>query len=315
MSFLRRISTRHLIMLCAAVVAAAAAGTALAIAAGSGGPRPPAKPLDAAVQDAVTAPAVEGVTARIKFTNNLIDSASLQGTDPLLSGATGRLWAAKDGRVRLELQSSGGDAQLVSDGTSFWVYDAASRTVYRGRLPHHADTAKGAEQPPTLKEIDDAIAKIAEHWDLSGAEPSNVAGLPAYTVRLAPKHDGGLLGSAALAWDAARGTPLRAAVYAQGHTDPVLELEATQVSFGPVSGSAFDVSPPAGAKTVDLSPASKPSDRADHQGEKPITGLSAVRQKVGFDVSAPAQLVGLPRGDVRATGGTERPTGDRDLRA
>ena len=42
------------------------------------------------------------------------------------------------------------------------------------------------------------------------------AGQPAYTVRIAPKHDGGLLGAAELAWDAARGVPLRVAVYAAG---------------------------------------------------------------------------------------------------
>src|SRR5436190_2113065 len=83
--------------------------------------------------------------------------------------ATGRLWAARDGRVRLELQSSGGDAQIVSDGTSFWVSDAKSRTVYRGRLQHHAGGATKTEQPPTLKQVTDSIAKLAEHWNVSGA--------------------------------------------------------------------------------------------------------------------------------------------------
>ena len=62
------------------------------------------------------------------------------------------------------------------------------------------------------------------------------AGQPSYTVRIAPKDDGGLLGAAELAWDAARGVPLRAAVYAQGTQDPVLELEATDIAYGPIAG-------------------------------------------------------------------------------
>jgi hypothetical protein len=61
------------------------------------------------VHDALAAPAVDGVTARITFTNHLIDAASLQGSDPLLTGAKGRLWATGD-KLRLELQASGATA-------------------------------------------------------------------------------------------------------------------------------------------------------------------------------------------------------------
>ena len=31
--------------------------------------------------------------------------------------------------------------------------------------------------------------------NLSGAIPTSIAGRPAYTVRISPKHDGGLLGA------------------------------------------------------------------------------------------------------------------------
>ena len=51
---------------------------------------------------------------------------------------------------------------------------------------------------------------------LSAAAPSNVAGRKAYTVTASPKEKGGLLDSVQIAWDAARGVPLRAAVYAKG---------------------------------------------------------------------------------------------------
>src|SRR3954449_4727881 len=114
---LRTASTRRLLTI-VAVLVAAIAGAGIAEAALTGAPKPAPKPLDRAVYDAATAKPVEGVTARIKFTNNLLPSGSLpQDTaSPVLTGASGRLWLSNDGRVRLELQSDAGDAQIVSDG-------------------------------------------------------------------------------------------------------------------------------------------------------------------------------------------------------
>src|SRR5207245_445369 len=112
---------------------------------------------------------------------------------------------------------------------------------------------------PSLTQISDFLSKLGANADVSGAQPTDVAGHAAYTVKISPKHDGGLLGYAELAWDANRGVPLRVAVYAQGSSKPVLELAATDVSYGSVSSSAVDVSPPAGAKTVDLSGATNPA--------------------------------------------------------
>ena len=81
MSYLRHISTRRLLALCAAVVAIlAGSAAAIALATGGSGPTPPPKPLAQAVHDALAAAPVAGVTARITFTNHLIDGASLQGS-------------------------------------------------------------------------------------------------------------------------------------------------------------------------------------------------------------------------------------------
>ena len=78
MSILRQISTTRLLALCGAVLAIAAGGTAIASALGGGGPIPPSKSLAKAIHDALAAPPVQGITARIQFTNHLIDSSSLQ---------------------------------------------------------------------------------------------------------------------------------------------------------------------------------------------------------------------------------------------
>ena len=85
---------------------------------------------------------MKGVTARIQFTNHLIDGGSVQGADPLLTGATGRLWASSDGRVRLELQSDPssnggvGDVQVLLDHSHATVYDSGTNTVYEAKAPH-----------------------------------------------------------------------------------------------------------------------------------------------------------------------------------
>ena len=48
---------------------------------------------------------------------------------------------------------------------------------------------------------------------MSGATPSDVAGQPAYTVRVSPNEGGSLFGSVELSFDADNGVPLRAAIY------------------------------------------------------------------------------------------------------
>ncbi|MEA2248595.1 MAG: hypothetical protein QOH46_3124, partial [Solirubrobacteraceae bacterium] len=304
MSLLRTLPTGRLLALLAAVAAMVAGGTAIALGAVGGGSAPPAKPLAKAVHDAVAAPDVNGITARITFTNKLIDSSSLEGGGPLLKGAKGRLWLGDGQKLRLELQTDNGDAQIVSDGVNAWVYDSGSHTVYKAKLPQDKqgkqDTADG--KVPTLAEVRTQLSEIAKTADLSRATPGNVAGRPAYTVRISPKHDGGLLGAGALAWDAAKGVPLRAAVSAQGSNTPVLELKADRISFGKVRASAFDVSPPADAKVVNVDvPSGGPADAKDKHapGEQAVRGVGPVSKAVPFELSAPATLVGLPRHEVR----------------
>lgn len=310
MKHLRRISTRRLIALCATTVAVGAGATALAMAATGGGPTPPAEPLPVAVHDALSAPKVEAVSARIQFTNDLITGSNVQGADPLLTGASGRLWATADGQLRIELQADSSaegatsDSQVLSDGHRWFVYDSGSNTAYEGTVPADHGGAVGAnaaneQQPPSLDRIKKGIAKLGEHAIVSGAQPTDIAGRPAYNVRVEPKDNGGLLGGAELAWDAVHGTPLRAAVYPKGDSSPVLELKVTDISYGPVSASVFDVQPPPDAKVTEISP---PAHRDGGSGEtQPVTGLQAVQQQASIPLSAPDSLAGLPRNEVRLT--------------
>ncbi len=289
MRFIRQTSARRLALLCAALVVLVAGGTALALAATSGGPVPPPKPLANAVHDAITAPAQPGVTARVSFKNGLLSGVDLRGSNPLLAGGDGRLWATNDGHFRLELQSSGGggDAQIVSDGKSWWIYDGSSHTVYRGSVPQDQHSSKHHDPAPSVAAIQRELDKLMQHASVSGPRPGNTAGEPSYTVRTSPKRNGGLLGALALAWDANNGAPLRAAIYARGSSSPVLELKATDISFGPVDPSVFDVNPPAGAEPQNIAP---PRSR-EH-----------ARQKLSFRVTAPRTLAGRQRANVKPLG-------------
>jgi outer membrane lipoprotein-sorting protein len=294
---LRTISTRRLYGIVAAVaLLAATAGIAQAALRGSASPPAP-RPLDRAVLDALRAPKVDGVSARVTFTNGLLPGGSLtgkSGASPLAAGADGRVWLAADGRFRIELQSDDGDAQIVDDGRRLTIYDPDSKTAYT--LPSHATADRPrAGREPTLADVDRALERLRRTWTLSGAEPGTTGGRPSYTVRVAPKDDGGLLGAAELAWDAVNGVPLRAAVYAQGESEPVVELAVHDVSFGAIPRSTLSAALPAGTDVVEIDPPiGGGSGRESH-----VRGAAAVGKRLDFPLAAPASLAGLPRTDVR----------------
>ena len=301
MRLFRTLSTRRLAALIAGVLVAAVGGASIAVASGGGGPTPPPKPLADAIHDALAATKPSGVTARVAFTNKLFPSGALtgQGTSALMSGASGRLWL-NDSGGRLELQSDVGDVQVTWNDAKATVYDASSNTAYTFDLPaKQQEPATTDHQSPSVDDITKFLTDISHDWTVSGAEPSNVAGEQAYTVKVSPSHDGGLLGSAQLAWDALNGVPLRVAIYAQGASSPALALEVTDISFGDVAASDVQVAPPAGAKVVDLS-SQAPSGKDN--GAAPVVGLDAVQAAAGFPVTAPDTLVGLARRDVRLVG-------------
>jgi hypothetical protein len=279
MRTLRRISTRRLLTLSVAVVAIAVGTTAVAMATAGAGPKPSAESLPVAVHDALSAPSVPGISARVQLTNHLLGASSIQGqgSDPILSGASGRLWASPEGggKLRLELQSEGGggDSQVLVGEGRFEIYDGGSETVYRGTLPKGKEGSGTSDttQPPSLEQVQQEIAHLGGHVTLSGATPTDVAGQPTYTVRAEPKSNGGLLGAVELAWDATTGTPLRAAVYAKGDSSPVLALEATEASYESVPSSVFEISSPPGTRVVNLSPPGGKTSPGSNEGDATIS--------------------------------------------
>lgn len=271
MNVLRRLPLPRLLLLCATVVAVGVGATAMALALDSG-PTPPPKPLAQALHVAFAAEGASGVTARIQLTNHLLEGASLASgggeagqlsSSPLVSGASGRLWVASDGRARLELQSEKGDTQVLWDGKTAELYDASTNTLYRYTPAVDRPNEAGSEQPPgagathrppSVAEIEERLNKASQHADISGATPTDVAGQAAYTVRLSPREHGGLVAGAEVSWDAVHGNPLRAAIYSTKSSAPAVELAATEISYGQPDASALRFAPPADARVKDVTP-------------------------------------------------------------
>jgi outer membrane lipoprotein-sorting protein len=313
--FLRTAPTRRLLTVIAGVIAVIAVGATIAVAAAGSGPVPAPKGLAQAIHDALAAPKVQGISAEIQFTNHLITSTEIQGADPLLTGARGRVWISNDHRIRLELQGENGDANLVTGSGSWWAYVPSTNTVYEGTLPAHTGARERSDKPdklPTVAQIQTELQRLARHLGISGAAPSDVAGRPTYTVTVTPKPAGGLLGSVQLAWDAFKGVPLRFAVYARGDSSPVIELKATGITYGLVSTGVFSISPPAGAKVVKVArPAGTTSEHGGHHRKgghgREVTGVKAVQSHLKFTLAAPRALAGRSRQTVRLLDWAGRP--------
>jgi len=323
-NILRRLPLSRLLLLCTLVVAVGVSATALASALGSS-PTPAPAPLPVAVHDALAAPPVDGVSASVKLTNHLLEGANLASgggeasqlsSSPLLSGASGRLWIAKDGRVRLELQAERGDTQLLYDGHTLKLYDASTNTLYQYAVPSHegsgetdSDAAQDSartHEPPSVDKIEEAISHLQQHAHVSGALPTDVAGQPAYTVRISPNEGGSLLGAVELSWDAVRGVPLRAAVYSSTSSAPVIELAASSISYGAVDGSVFDFTPPPGVKVEDVRASREGGDGSERTaGEHPkltthghgVSTIAVLESKSGTGSKAPSSP--LPAGSPK----------------
>ena len=197
---------------------------------------------------------MQGISARISFTNHLIGSSNIQGDrrpDPA-AARPAACGSRTTGRLRLELQSDNGDAQVVVNNGSFWIYDPARTSSTRARCRRasarqaRASADKRSRRSPRSRRDSTSSPSTST---CRGAIPGDVAGQAAYTVRVSPKHDGGLLGSLQLAWDAVRG---RAAAVRDLRARP--ELARCSSSRRPTSPTARSrprtstVSPPAGCQ-------------------------------------------------------------------
>ena len=174
----------------------------------------------------------------------------------------------------------------------------------------------GSHEVPSVTKIEEAISHLQKHASVSGAEPTDVAGQPAYTVRVGPKEAGSLFAGAELSFNADNGTPLRAALYSTGGSSPVLELAATEISYGPVPDSVFSITPPSNVKVEEVKvEAPTHADRhhpsASHGSRPKVTtyghgpGTIVVAQGKSKGKGSSSGLEGLPQVDINGTKASE----------
>jgi outer membrane lipoprotein-sorting protein len=273
----------------ALVVVSSVAAAFLLLGAGRAS-APQHKPLADAIHDSASGPPVQGVTARVTFTNSLLPAGTGRSQDPLMGSSSGRLWLSRDGKTRVELHGQTGDAQIVSDGNQWLLYNPATKTAYRGQA--HSSTKQPSPQngPASVGDINKRLGTISQHNNLSDAVLGSVASRPAYTADISPKDPTTLLQKAQVSFDAQHPVLLRMALYSRQVQSPVLELAATDVSYGPVAAKVFQVAPPPGTKIVDVGGQASPKASRPEPKQSPS------------DVGAPSSVAGLPQTNVKPLG-------------
>ena len=184
------------------------------------------------------------------------------------------------------------------------ISQPSTSTVYRFVLPPRKSDATDPvkKAPPTVADVQKLLDRVASEALVSGATPTTVAGQGAYDVRVAPAQNGGLLGAVEVAWDAARGIPLRVGIYARGATQPTLELAVTEIAYGAIRTADIALPPPAGAKvqTIDLWQQGSAGEAAG--GGHGSETVAQVQAAVAFPLHAPVTVAGLTRTSVRSVG-------------
>jgi hypothetical protein len=268
----------------AALVALAVAlgGATLAASAIGGAPHlepiTPARLLAAVIRTAANPPDVSGtVNARLDLG---LPSLPQQGPAPtgiggLLASLTGdhriRVWSSADGYRVDELLPTAERAIYVA-AHGGWLWDSGSYTAYelydaaqlaalrkaaeaRGAAESADETAERRHMmqlsdPLTLAR--EALRALTPTTSVAIGQAERVAGRPAYILVLTPKDRATLVGRVEVAVDAATHVPLAVRVYAKDAASPAASTAFASVSFGPVSPSVYEFTPPPGATVKEL---------------------------------------------------------------
>jgi len=167
--------------------------------------------------------------------------------------STARVWSGGEGKGRVQLPTASGERTLVSDGTTFWSWNSADKTVTTGTRDGEPHPQQRAADPTAT--ATEALAALQPTSTIRVDGTAEVAGRPAYELVLAPvPSERTLLREVRIAVDAEKRVPLRLTVLAQGSTDPVLQLGFTDITFGPQDPSLFTFTPPPGATVTTEAP-------------------------------------------------------------
>ena len=177
MSYLRTVTTRRLLVLCAAVVLAAGAVTAIALAATGVGHQAAAqapRPGGSGCAQRATDQGRHGADLLHQPARRLGDAARVLIRCSLARrGGCGRPATACGSSSRPRPIPVAGDVQVLVDGRNLTVYESGSRTAYRTLLPK--DRGRGGAVP-SLARIQQAITRLSRRVGALGRDPEQRRG-------------------------------------------------------------------------------------------------------------------------------------------
>ncbi|MFD7612082.1 outer membrane lipoprotein carrier protein LolA [Streptomyces sp. NPDC059828] len=221
-------------------------------------------------------------------------SASPDASSKLMELASGthKVEIAADGpdRQRMSFESGGDEYSVTHNGADVWTYDGAANEVVHGKdatagAPGSGkDGGKGHqgpdELPTTPKQLaEEALKAAGDTTSVTVDGTARIAGRDAYQLVIKPKQSGSTIDSIKIAVDAQNGVPLKFTLLPSDGGKAAVDAGFTKVDFSKPDASAFDFTPPKGAKVTeadelsDHGKAGKPGETAAPKFSKEFEGM------------------------------------------
>ena len=224
----------------------------------------------------------------------------------LVAGShTLRLWYAGPDRVRLALQGSLGESDVIRRGPDLWTWSSASKKATHRRVP-----VAGADIPGSLAEASPLTPQDAAEAALKAISPTTrvstdgtavVAGRSAYELLLRPRTSGSLVTSVRIAIDGETHVPTRVQIFGKDLGKPAFEVGFTAVDFTRPDASMFRFNPPPGTEVTTRSEAPKKPSRSGSQHAHGV-GPEPTVVGTGWTTVVVAKVpAGAPRGSDRGS--------------
>ncbi|MDN5380631.1 MULTISPECIES: LolA family protein [Streptomyces] len=189
-----------------------------------------------------------------------------------LAFGTHTVRVATDGpdRQKISLIEDAAEYSLIHNGKDVWGYDSRSNEVFHGTVEddgrtHDKHDKHRSEVPATPKDFADQLLKsVDDTTSVTVDGTAQVAGRDAYRLVVKPKHASGTtVGAVSIAVDAATGLPLKFTLTPASGGAAVVDAGFTRISYDKPAASAFDFTPPKGARITEE------KDRGKDAGKEP----------------------------------------------
>lgn len=177
----------------------------------------------------------------------------------LLDGShTMRYWYGGPTRQRAAVVEQNAEQDVFRNGTSVLMWDTREHTVARAKVSNVPGllplgmTTPAALAPPQLAGGLLALLGPNSHTVLRSGD--QVAHRSTYELVVTPGLPGSLVDSVHIQVDGAHSLPLGVQVFADGSSEPAVDVSFTTVRFAMPAGRNFSFTPPAGARILAGSP-------------------------------------------------------------